>query len=89
MILQIIIESYCLVPSSCANFQVSIFIIDIFVLYPTIPLIFLGQCFHIILPAIIISNGIVQSHIKMNHQNHISNLSSSQITENMFPILSI
>ena len=66
---------------SCANLQVSIFIIDILVRYPTTPLIFFGQCFHIILPAIIIIAGIRQSHIKINHQNHI--LFSPQI-HNLF-----
>ena len=30
-----------------------------------------GQCFHIILPTIIITTGIIISHININHQNHI------------------
>ena len=65
---------------SCANLQISIFIIDILVRYPTTPLIFFGQCFHIILPAIIIIAGIIQSHIKINHQNHILPLTNDHFT---------
>ena len=48
------------------------------VLYPDIPFICLGQCFHIILPPITITTGTIKSHININHQNHIKSTSIYQ-----------
>ncbi len=55
----------------CANFHVSIFFMERVVRYPTIPLIFPGECFHIILPQTIINIGTSRSHTNIKNQNHI------------------
>lgn len=41
------------------------------------PFMCFGQCFHIILPAITITIGMIKSHININHQNHIKSTSAS------------
>ena len=51
------------------------FFMERVVLYPAMPLMRFGLCFHIILPPISIVIGMSKSQININHQNHIKSTS--------------